>query len=245
MHMARFLRRLRQPFRRLRPRRLPSAPEIYHMVRATPLLRDIPEKNLQEMLKYAEPIMVSEGDVIIREGEEGDNYYLVLDGMASVLRRPTPASSPRVVSVLAPGFAFGEEALISYARRNATVIMETNGILLKIPKNAFLDHLVSALVTFVTPAEAQQQILHGARWLDVRPVQDFVRSRLPNALSLPLSELRERLKQIDPNVSYICYCDTARLSATAAFLMRMAGFKALVLQGGLRLLDRRFKGGSA
>lgn len=214
------------------------------MVRGTPLLRDVPENNLREMLKFAQSIRVREGEVIVREGEEGDNYYLILDGMATILRRPAPSEEPRAAAVLAPGFAFGEEALISYARRNATVIMETDGILLKIPKAAFVDYIVSSLVTFVTPGEAQQHILEGARWLDVRSRQESARSLLPGALSLPLDELRERLKEFDPKVLYVCYCDTGRLSATAAFLMRLAGYKAVVLQGGLRLLDRRFKAAS-
>ena len=236
-----WFKKVRRWFRRRRSHRMPTDQEVYEMVRGTPLLREVPENNLREMLKYAQPIRVREGDVIIREGELGDNYYLVLDGMATVLRRPTPSEQPRATAVLAPGFAFGEEALISYSRRNATVIMETDGILLKIPKNAFLDYIVSSLVTFVTPGEAQQHILRGARWLDTRSRQEAVRSLLPGALSLPLDELRERLKEFDPNILYICYCDTGRLSATAAFLMRLAGYKAVVLQGGLRLLDRRFK----
>lgn len=239
----RWIRSMKRFLRRFRSRRLPDPNTIFEMVRGTPLLRDVPEANLREMLRFAEPIHVREGDVIIREGEEGDHYYLILDGMASILRRPSPSERPRVAAVLAPGFAFGEEALISYARRNATVIMETDGILLRIPKNAFLDYLVSSLVTFVTPGEAHQHILQGARWLDVRPRAEAVRSLLPNALSLPLDELRERLKEFDPNILYVCYCDTGRLSATAAFLMRLAGYKAVVLQGGLRLLDRRFKAG--
>jgi CRP-like cAMP-binding protein len=239
----RLLLRIKRFFRRFRSRRMPGPHEIFEMVSGTPLLRDVPEGNLREMLRFAEPIRVREGDVVIREGEEGDNYYLILDGMASVLRRPSPAEEPRVAAVFAPGFAFGEEALISYARRNATVVMETDGILLKIPKNAFLDYIVSSLVTFVTPGEAQQHILQGARWLDTRPRHEAVRSLLPGALCLPLDELRERLKEFDPSVLYVCYCDTGRLSATAAFLMRLAGYKAVVLQGGLRLLDRRFKSG--
>ncbi len=139
------------------------------MVRLTPFFRDVPEQNLREMLKVSEPLRVRDADVIVRDGEEGDYYYMVLDGMASVIRRRTPDEEPRVAAVLAPGFAFGEEALISNARRNATVIMETHGILLRIPKNAFLDHIVASLVTTITPGEANRMIGEGAKWLDVFP----------------------------------------------------------------------------
>ena len=227
--------------RRRRPRSMPDARELYEMVRLTPFFRDVPEQNLREMLKVSEPLRVRDADVIVRDGEEGDYYYMVLDGMASVIRRRTPDEEPRVAAVLAPGFAFGEEALISNARRNATVIMETHGILLRIPKNAFLDHIVASLVTTITPGEANRLIGEGAKWLDVRSAAERRRSHLQGSLSLPLEELRERLDELDPSLTYICCCENGRLSATAAFLMRLAGYKAVVLQGGLRLLERRFR----
>lgn len=220
---------------------MPNAKELYEMVRLTPFFRDVPDDKLREMLKNSEPLRVRDADVIVREGEEGDYYYMILDGMASVIRRREPGEDPQVVSVLAPGFAFGEESLISNARRNATVIMETHGILLRIPKATFLDHILSSLVTMITPGEANRMIGEGAKWLDVRSVAEHQRSHLHGSLSLPIDEIRDRLNEFDPSLTYICCCENGRLSATAAYLMRLAGYKALVLQGGLRLLERRFK----
>lgn len=213
------------------------------MVRLTPFFRDVPEANLRAMLKNSEAVRVRDADVVIREGEEGDSYYVVLDGMASVARRRTVHDKPQVVSVLAPGFAFGEEALISNARRNATVIMETDGILLRIPKTAFLDYIVSSLVSSATPIEAQHLINDGAKWLDVREVQEYRRSHLPGAISVPIAEIREQVSSLDPSVTYVCCCENGRQGATAAFLMRLAGYKVVALQGGLRCIDQRFRAG--
>jgi len=219
--------------------RIPKANQLFEAVRTTPFFRDVPEDRLRKMIEHSKPVMVKDADVILREGEEGNSYYLILEGMASVVRPKGAAEKPTVVSVLAPGFAFGEEALISNAKRNATIIMETDGILLKIPKNAFIDHIVSSLVTSVSPIEAQTMIHNGAKWLDVRDPDEYQRSHLPHAISMPLPEIREQVSGLDSETTYICYCGNGRLGATAAFLMRLAGYKAANLQGGLKLLDRR------
>lgn len=220
---------------------IPKGEELFKMVRESPFFRDVPDQNLREMLTFAEAVRVKDADVVIREGEEGDNYYVILDGMASVARRRTVHDNPQVVSVLAPGFAFGEEALISNGRRNATVIMETDGILLRIPKGPFLDFIVSSLVASVTPVEGQRLVNDGAKWLDVRDTADYQRSHLPHALSLPLAEIREQVSGLDPEMTYVCCCENGRQGATAAFLMRLAGYKAVALQGGLRRIDQRFR----
>jgi len=57
--------------------------------------------------------------------------------------------------------------------------------------------------------------------------------RLKNARHVPLDEIRERSRGLDPKREYIVYCRTGRRSRAAAFLMRQAGLNALVLEGGI------------
>lgn len=223
--------------------KIPKEDELYERVRLTPLFRDVSEDKLRKMLKLSQPIMVKDADVIVREGQPGNSYYLIIEGMASVIRRKPGEEKPKVAAVLAPGFAFGEEALISNAGRNATIIMETDGVLLRIPKQAFIDHIMSSLVKSKSPVEAQRSIQEGARWMDVRDPLTYRRSHLPRAISLPLPDLRQGIPELDPGIEYICYSENGRESAIAVFLMRMAGYKAVNLQGGLKRLDQRFRGG--
>jgi len=221
--------------------KIPREDELYERARLTPLFRDVPEDKIRKMIQHSTPIMVKDADVIVREGETGTSYYLIIEGMASVIRRKPNEEKPRVAAVLAPGFAFGEEALISNTGRNATIIMETDGILLRIPKQAFIDHIMSSLVKSKSPIEAQRAIQDGARWLDVRDSLTYQRSHLPRAISLPLPDLRQGIPELDPGIEYVCYSENGRESAIAVFLMRLAGYKAINLQGGLKRLDQRFR----
>ncbi len=215
--------------------------DLFDSVRLSPLFKDVSIEFIQKLVGQATPVRAEEGDVIIREGEEGDFYYIVLDGMVTIVRRMNPGEDPKPVAVLAPGYSFGEEALISNAARNATAVMETDGMLLRIPKQAFVDYIMSSLVTWLTPIEAQKRVNAGAQWLDVRDATEHRRMHLPGALSAPLESLHLRLHDLDKGAEYVCYCQNGRRSATAAFVLRQAGHHVAVLQGGLNQLDRSRK----
>jgi rhodanese-related sulfurtransferase len=201
----------------------------------TELFKDFPEDKVKEILSHMEMLRPRAHEVIIREGDEGDYFYLVLDGTVTVKRRRAAEEELQVVAELTAGDSFGEEALISHGKRNATVEMETDGTLLRLQKADFYDHIQASLVGWFSANEAQAHVLAGARWVDVRESKDAVRGHLPNAIFLPLSTLRQEVAQkLDMEALYICYCDNGRLSATAAFLLRQRGYNVGVLQGGLK-----------
>jgi rhodanese-related sulfurtransferase len=220
---------------------VPTPDELLDMVRLSPLFKDVPEKNIRDMLGQADAGPVREGDVIFSEGDVGDFYYIVLDGMVSIERQIEGQKEPKVVAVLAPGYSFGEEALIANATRTSTTRMQTDGMLLRVPKAAFIDYLMVSIVTPITPIEAQRRVNAGAKWLDVRNETERSRSHLPGSLALPIEALRDGTPDLDKSIPYICYCDTGRRGTTAAFLLRQNGYDACVLQGGLNLLDRQQK----
>jgi CRP-like cAMP-binding protein len=62
------------------------------------------------------------GEVIIRQGDPGETFYLVISGTVDVTRRAGAAGSERHVTTLGPGTCFGEHALIEDKRRNASVV---------------------------------------------------------------------------------------------------------------------------
>ncbi len=79
----------------------------------------------------------SAGDVVIRQGDEGDFFYAIVGGRCAVTRE-TPLNREGIrLAELGMGDTFGEEALISGATRNATVTMLTDGVLMRLAKDDF------------------------------------------------------------------------------------------------------------
>lgn len=191
----------------------------------------LPAARIEEMLERFERIDAKLGDVIVREGEEGDFYYVIETGRCRVERLVGGVSV--ALAELKGGDAFGEEALASEARRNATVTMATNGKLLRLGKQDFHDILGEPLLRRVTCAEGFELVRGGALWLDVRYPSEFRYDRLPGALNVPLNEVRNSFPALDPGREYIVYCQSGRRSSAAAFLFAQQGFKVCLLEGGL------------
>jgi rhodanese-related sulfurtransferase/DNA-binding transcriptional ArsR family regulator len=71
--------------------------------------------------------------------------------------------------------------------------------------------------------------------LDVRPPDEFALGHLPGAVNIPLSELKRRLKDMDPKVEIVAYCrgPYCVLSYDAVAMLRKRGFQARRLEDGL------------
>jgi ATP-binding cassette, subfamily B, bacterial len=76
--------------------------------------------------------------VVIREGDEGDRFYVIARGRLEVCRDGV-GEPPKRVAVLSDGDHFGEMALLSNAPRNATVRTLTPATLLALPRGQFLN----------------------------------------------------------------------------------------------------------
>lgn len=191
--------------------------------------RNIPPANMQRLLDRMELVPVQAGEVVVSQGEPGDYYYVIDRGQARVTRQVELAE-------LGEGAAFGEEALIADGERNASVTMTSDGVLLRLSKEDFDELLKQPLINWVSPADARERVNGGARWLDVRHAREYNHYRMPNAINVPLHELRQRRDELDRTATYICYCKTGRRSSAAAFLLSQWGFDVLVLRGGLQVL---------
>jgi rhodanese-related sulfurtransferase len=73
--------------------------------------------------------------------------------------------------------------------------------------------------------------------LDVREPNEYAGGRLPNALHIPLSQLKDRAAEITKHVArpVIVYCDRGvRSSAAASALARLGFTRVQSLRGGVR-----------
>lgn len=196
----------------------------------------LPPAHIDELLRRFERVHVRRGDVVVRQGDAGDYYYVVESGKCRVER--TVGGVAVELAELKSGDPFGEEALVSDARRNATVIAITDGRLLRLSKVDFVPLLQEPLLQRISIAEGRLRVGRGARWLDVRFPSEFQYDRLPGAINVPLNEVRDMFSVLDMAPEYVVYCQSGRRSSAAAFLLSQRGFRVSLLDGGYTLAVR-------
>ncbi len=210
--------------------------ELKRKMQHSPNFRKLPAANIDQVLERMDPARVEAGEVIIRQGEEGDYFYVIEKGEAMVTRvvEEDEALEESVeMADLGEGAAFGEAALISNKPRNATVSMQTDGVLLRLNKEDFLALMQEPLQDWLDYEAAKALVAAGACWVDVRARSEFQHGHLPGAINVPLNESHRQAQQLDKSKHYICYCPTGRRSSAAAFILTQYGLKASVIKGGL------------
>ena len=193
----------------------------------------IPPANIQAIFMRMQRVNCRAGEVVIQQGSEGDCFYAIVSGKCGVTRE-TPLNSEGIrLAELGLGDTFGEEALISDAKRNATVRMLTDGALMRLNKQDFLELVKEPLQKWVDYPQARKIIERGGRWLDVRLPSEYQNMAIDGAMNIPLCFIRVKLTALDRGIPYVVYCDTGRRSSAAAFILLERGFDASVLRGGL------------
>jgi len=201
----------------------------------TKALYNIPAANIQAMFMRMEQVNKKEGDIIIKQGDEGDYFYVVVSGRCAVTRE-TPLNKEGIkLAELRIGDTFGEEALISEAKRNATVKMLTDGSLMRLSKEEFQTLLKEPMLEVLDFEQSKELIKSGAQWLDVRLPSEYGNFHLNDAINIPLYFIRLKLKTLDTETKYIACCDTGRRSSAAAYILTERGYNCSVLKDGLNM----------
>ncbi len=193
----------------------------------------LPPADIQRLLQTLQSVAVSAGDVIIRQGDEGDYFYIIKKGSCSVTRLASGEGWDIPLAELGKGDCFGEEALVSDATRNATVTMLTNGILMRLSKKDFVELLKKPLVHHINYELATAVVKDGGVWLDVRLADEHSKYAFKDSKNVPLASIRDKAPALSSGRKYVVYCDTGRRSAAAAFLLSQRGLDVHVLEGGL------------
>src|ERR1700680_1360863 len=123
----------------------------------------IPPANIQAIFMRMQRINYRARDVVIKQGTEGDYFYVVVAGKC-VVTRETPLNKEGItLAELGPGDSFGEEALIAEAKRNAPVTMSTDGTLMRLGKSDFQTLLNEPLLQWVDQQKARKMWPGGGR----------------------------------------------------------------------------------
>jgi len=203
------------------------------MLLQTKAFHKIPPANIQAIFMRMQQINYKAGDVILKQGAEGDYFYVLTRGSALVTRE-TPLSKDGIkLAELRVGDTFGEEALISDAKRNATVTMVTDGGVMRLGKDDFKTLLNEPMLDWVDYEQGQQIVQSGGQWLDVRLPSEFENQHLDSAINIPLYFIRLKLNTLEQGKKYVVCCDTGRRSSAGAYILSERGYQAYVLRGGI------------
>jgi CRP-like cAMP-binding protein len=221
----------------LRGDNLPESDDWMTTLLQTKAFHRIPAANIQAIFMRMQQVNLKAGDVVIKQGDEGDYFYVITDGRCAVTRE-TPLNKDGIkLADLGVGDTFGEEALISQAKRNATVTMLTNGSLMRLGQDDFNTLMNEPMLQWVDFPQAQKIVAGGGKWLDVRLPSEFENYHQDGAINIPLYFIRLKIKMLDQNTRYVVCCDTGRRSSAAAYILSERGYDAHVLRGGLTMSE--------
>jgi CRP-like cAMP-binding protein len=122
---------------------LPVPESELALLRGIAIFAPLPPVTLEQLASHLARLRVSPGDVVFRQGDPGDRFYVVAAGEVTV----EPAGRPPVT--LGAGGSFGEIALLRDVPRTATVTARTDGELLALARDVFI-----AAVTGYAPSAA-------------------------------------------------------------------------------------------
>ncbi len=115
---------------------------ITALLRSLDLLATLTPEAQEQLAASVRTRPYEAGKVVIREGEEGDSFFIIAKGRADVAVGASTGVG-RSVATLGPGTCFGEMSLLTGARRSATVRVLEDSELLVVDKAAFREILVA------------------------------------------------------------------------------------------------------
>lgn len=101
------------------------------------LFRALNDREILRLLQVVEVIAFKDGEVVIHEGDKGEELFIVLTGSVKVKRGDT------LLATLGPGHHFGEMALIRNQPRSATVVSDLDSELMVVRRSDFFEILRS------------------------------------------------------------------------------------------------------
>ncbi|NXU49657.1 KGP2 kinase, partial [Turnix velox] len=169
-----------------------------NFLRSVSLLKNLPEDKLTKIVDCLEVEYYDKGDYIIREGEEGNTFFIIAKGKVRVTQSTADHSQPQLIKNLHKGDYFGEKALISDDVRSANVIAdEYNMECLVINRETFnqtvgtYEELQTYLEGYVADlAQADEERQAKGR---------FFCGQWTKEVSYEMTELKEKVAQFSPS----------------------------------------------
>ncbi len=185
---------------------------------------NLPPQNIQRVFERMERVDATANELIIRQGDPGGYYYVIEEGYCDVSREPAGGGREIHLSELGPGDGFGEEALVSGTPRNASVTMRSDGVLMRLDKESFIELIRNPLINKISYKDARRMIDEGAVWIDIRHRDQFAKGAFRNARNIPRAVIRVECRKLVKGRKYIVCGEDPGSSAAAAFLLAERGY---------------------
>lgn len=116
--------------------------QIINFLLGAEMFGDLSAAELSQIVHILQIRYVRAGQVIFREGQPGDAWYVVFQGGVEVLREAEDGSD-QVLAALGPGACFGEMAILDGSSRSASVRAVEASTLFRFPRADFNQLLAS------------------------------------------------------------------------------------------------------
>jgi CRP-like cAMP-binding protein len=199
----------------------------------SPIFQHLPPANLQKLLMGLKAVYFKKGEIILKQGDTGDYYYLVKNGQCLLTRKPSPNAKEIKLAQLTKGDTFGEDALLSGAPRNVTITAMTDISLLRLDKEQFISLIKEPSLKFVDYAGMQEAVKKGAVLLDVRSQDEYESRHLDGSINAPFFSLRMQLKTFSHEKPVVVVCQDGKSSEAAAFILLKQKISVAILRGGM------------
>jgi len=97
------------------------AGEIFGLVGKSPFFAEFSQEDISILAGYLDVYRAQPGEIIIREGDDGDFMMLIVDGEIDILKKTYRAEQQHMTSA-GPGMTLGEMSMIDGEPRFATCI---------------------------------------------------------------------------------------------------------------------------
>jgi cAMP-dependent protein kinase regulator len=163
--------------------------ELYEFLQTTATFSELSERELAVLEKSLRVDRFPADHCLIREGEKGHTFYILMEGKVQVLRRRPSGHGIEVLETLGPGDVFGLMTLIDFQPRASSCRTLTPVTVASLPYSAFFLLYTSHQVL----AEHFQYVLARQLVRDLRHVNEGLRAALSSGDFAPLYESARRV----------------------------------------------------
>ncbi|NWU06317.1 KGP2 kinase, partial [Cephalopterus ornatus] len=169
-----------------------------NFLRSVSLLKNLPEDKLTKIIDCLEVEYYDKGDYVIREGEEGNTFFIIAKGKVIVTQSTADHSQPQLIKNLHKGDYFGEKALISDDVRSANVIADEYNVECLVIDRETFNQTVGTYEELQTYLEGYVADLAQADEKRHAKGRSFC-GQLTKEVSLEMIELKEKVAQFPPS----------------------------------------------